>query len=50
MNVILCRTPSGKGVKVLVNNEWLFTSVDSIEQVLKGDAEWCQLSTIQDRE
>ena len=50
MIAILRKTHSGNGVKVLVNGEWLYTSIVNVEQVLQGDAESCDFGKIEDRD
>ena len=50
MITILRKTQTGNGLKLLVNGEWIFVSCKNVEQVLAGETESCEFSTIEDRE
>lgn len=49
--VVFCKTKTGKGFKIVVDDVWLYTSMTDLLKVLLDQAESCQFRTYQeDRE
>jgi hypothetical protein len=46
--VTLCPTKAGKGYKIAVNDEWFYTSTESLLNVVFGKAKSCTFGQMKD--
>ena len=49
-NIKLCKTKAGKGFKIVVGDEWFYTSKYEMYRLLKDEANACNFRTIDDNE
>lgn len=47
-NVKLCRTKAGKGFKIVVGEEWFYTSIPELIKLVEGAAKACTFRSIED--
>jgi hypothetical protein len=47
-NVVLCRTKAGKGLKVVVDGIWYYTSLGEFFKMMNDKAKACTFRTIED--
>lgn len=50
MNATFCPTKAGNGFKIIVDDEWLYTSKKFLKKVINGKAKSCQFRSIQEEE
>ena len=50
MKATFYKTKNGKGYKIAVNDEWLYTSRENLLKVLAGESISCQFSTYKKEE
>ena len=49
MEATLLKTNAGKGYKVVVNGEWMYTSTDELNRVITGKSKACSFRPIVDK-
>jgi len=47
-NVKLCRTKAGRGFKIVVGEEWFYTSIPELMKLVEGAAKACTFRSIED--
>ncbi len=50
MKVTFCKTKTGNGFKIVVNDTWLYTSKDDLLAVVDDEKKSCQFNEIEDKD